>query len=441
MTTVKEQILAEKGGNDAGPGNPTIVRASFSDTMAVDAFQRLRVSNPITLFDSRQFIGDNSLWWENSVGVGTGAVSAQTSRASVYLTNGGTASGAKIVRQSRYNFLYQAGRSFVIFQTFVLGAATANVRKRVGFFNEPRTGHGDGVFLEQDGTNNEYFTLRTSTSGTASDTNRVARSAWFDRFDGLGGKTNPSGINLDRVKTQIMVTDLQYLGVGRVRIAFAIDGVLFPAYEFKNANNLDVVYMKTPNLNLRYEIENTGVAGGTVNLEHICSAVMVEGGNDPGTRGLPWAGPATAIGGVTVSARRPILSVRAKTLINSIRNRGHIFPRDIELLVQTNSAYIELVLNGTLSGGAHAWTDLSATQSLVEYNTDETTISGGRVIRSFYCAPGAGSVRNDATRSDFMDLPLVYTDLLQTQDVLSVVATPQTGNSIVTAAMCGREYY
>jgi len=56
MATVKEQILAEKGGNDAGPGNPTIVRASFSDTMAVDAFQRLRVSNPITLFDSRQFM-------------------------------------------------------------------------------------------------------------------------------------------------------------------------------------------------------------------------------------------------------------------------------------------------------------------------------------------------------------------------------------------------
>ena len=441
MATVKEQILAEKGGNDAGPGSPTIVRASFSDTMAVDAFQRLRVSNPITLFDSRQFTGDNSLLWENSTPVGTASVSAQTARSSVYLTNGGTASGAKIVRQSRYNFLYQAGRSFAVFQTFVLGTATSNVRKRVGFFNEDRAGHGDGIFLEQNGSNGEYLTLRTSTSGTASDANKVARSAWFDRFDGLGGKTNPSGINLDFSKTQIMVIDLQYLGVGRVRVAFDVDGILFPAYEFKNANVQTVAYMKTPNLNLRYEIENTGVAGGTVNLEHICAAVMVEGGVDPGSRGLPWAGPATAIAGVGVTTRRPILSVRAKTLINSIRNRGHIFPRAIELLVQTNSAYIELVLNGTLTGGAGAWTDLSATQSLVEYNTDRTGISGGRVIRAFYCAPGTGSNRQDSTRSDFMDLPLVLTDLLDVQDVLSIVATAQTGTSTVAASMCGQEYY
>lgn len=394
---------------------------------------------PAPTASSRQFTGDNSLLWENAL-TGTGSVTATPTRASVYLSNGGTASGAKVVRQSKYNFLYQAGRSMLLFQTFVLGAATTNVRKRVGFFNENRANAGDGVFLEQDGTNLEYFTLRTSTSGTYSDANRYARSAWFDRFDGGGGSANPSGINLDRTKSQILALDLQYLGVGRVRTGFDIDGVLYPAHEFKNANNLDLVYMRTPDLNLRYEIENTGIAGGTVNFEHICAAVMTEGGSDPGTRGIPFAGARTALAGVGVTTRRPILSIRAKTAINSIRNRGHIFPTDINFLTQTNDALIELVLNGTLSGGS-VWNDLSATQSLVEYNTDHTGISGGRVVKDGYLAATAGSVRLPATLSDFTDFPLAYTDLLSVQDTLSIVATSRTGTSTITAGINGKEFY
>jgi hypothetical protein len=440
VAKIQELVAVEKGLTPGGlvtaaPQTPMLVRAAFSDSQSLDAFGRLRTSAPVTLFDSRQFYGDSSIYWENAF-VGTGAISAQPARASVYVQNGGTLNGAKATRQSRYNFLYQAGRSLAIFETFVLGAQFANCRKRVGFFNEPRANAGDGVFLEQDGTNGESLVLRTSTSGSASDANKVLKAAWnIDPMDGSG----PSGITLDFTKTQIMVIDLQYLGVGRVRVGWDIFGVVYPCHEFRNANNLSVVYMRSPDLNVRYEIENTGASTST-QIEHICSAVMVEGGAAPGSRGvLQTAQNANA--GLSLTTRRPILSVRAKTAMNSQRNRGHIFIEGLDTMVATNPAILELVLNGTLTGGAGTWIDISATESIAEYNTDRTTIAGGRVLQTIPVVSGSGSTRGSAQASIGNEFPLVYTDLLSVQDTLSIVATAQTNPSVVFAAINWKEYY
>lgn len=415
--------------------SPTGLVTAFSDSPSLDAFGRVRMSSPITLFDSRQFYGDTSIYWENAF-VGTGAISAQPARASVFVQNGGTLNGAKATRQSRYNFLYQAGRSLAIFETFVLGAQFANCRKRVGYFNEVRADAGDGIFLEQDGTNGEYLVLRTSTSGVSSDANKVARADWnIDPMDGTG----PSKITLDFTKTQIMMIDLQYLGVGRVRIGWDVDGVVYLCHEFRNANNLTVVYMRSPDLNVRYEIENVGASTST-QIEHICSAVMVEGGATPGSRGvLQTAKNANA--GKSITTRVPILSVRAKTAMNGQRNRGHIFIEGLDALVATHPAILEIVLNGTLSGGAGVWTDISATESIAEYNTDRTTIANGRVLQTIPVTAGSGTTRGSAQASIGNEFPLVYTDLLSVQDTLTIVGTAQTNPSVVFCSINWKEYY
>ena len=62
-----------------------------------------------------------------------------------------------------------------------------------------------------------------------------------------------------------------------MRIGFNVDGVTHYAHEFRNANNLSVVYMSTPNLPLRCEIQNTG-AGPTAGIVQICSSIASEGG-------------------------------------------------------------------------------------------------------------------------------------------------------------------
>jgi hypothetical protein len=63
------------------------------------------------------------------------------------------------------------------------------------------------------------FVIRTATSGSASDASRVVQSDW--NKDKLDG-TGASGVNLDATKTQILFIDYQWLGVGRVRIGFDI---------------------------------------------------------------------------------------------------------------------------------------------------------------------------------------------------------------------------
>jgi hypothetical protein len=43
--------------------------------------------------------------------------------------------------------------------------------------------------------------------------------------------TGRSGITLDVTKTQIFIVDLEWLGVGRVRLGFVIDGKIYYCHE------------------------------------------------------------------------------------------------------------------------------------------------------------------------------------------------------------------
>lgn len=408
-------------------------RAAFSTPVVFasehqDAFSRVRISDPVTLFDSQQQYGDSSLVWENVL-TGTGAVSNLLNESTVQMTTGGTAAGASVVRATRQYYRYQPGKSQLVFLTFCMdGGVKANVRRRVGYFDA-----NDGIFFEVDGTSLE-FVRRTSTSGSPVD-NVVAQASWnLDPMDGTGA----SGYTLDVSKTQILVIDMQWLGVGRVRIGFDIDGTVIYAHEFYHANNLTTVYMKTANLTPRYEITNTGTAASATTMRHICGAIVSEGGVDE-ARALQFAAGrgATTLG---VTTRRPVLSLRAKTTgPNSVRNTGTIRPVAISLLANTNSAYYEVVINGTLTGAA--FTAYSATQSLADIDTSATAISGGTVVEIGYVNSGAANSPNTTATEFYRAFPLVYSSLLNTQDVITIVVTSTNATSNILADITWREFY
>ena len=118
----------------------------------------------------------------------------------------------------------------------------------MGLFNNE-----NGIFLLQDETTLKIG-LRTFTSGVAVDT-EIAQDSWnIDKLDGTGN----SGITLDQTKTLIFFSDFEWLGVGTVRYGFFIDGIPYYCHAIHNSNVNTVVYMSTPNLPLRYEIENDG---------------------------------------------------------------------------------------------------------------------------------------------------------------------------------------
>ncbi len=238
----------------------------FKSSAESDAFGRLRVGNPQTVFDSKQIFDNLPLFWDDQEVSGTGTDSTHSqpnarSRLSVD-TNAG-----KRVRQTFQRFNYQPGKSMLVILTAVLGAGTSGLTQEVGYFDD-----NNGLFFRCDGGVLSVV-VRSKATGFVVDT-VVNQADWnIDKLNGAGH----SGITLDLTKTQIFFLDFEWLGVGRVRFGFYLNGQPVYCHEVLNTNNLGVVYMSTPNLPVRYSIENDGTAAAA-NLDHLCSSVISEGG-------------------------------------------------------------------------------------------------------------------------------------------------------------------
>ncbi len=218
------QHAREVVGDDEG------VTMRLGDSPSIDAFMRFRVSNPVGLFDSQMQYDESLIFWESQYTGTMAAVTHLPNESSVRLTAG---AGDRVTRQTRAYHRYQPGKSQMILMTFVLAPVRQYVEQRIGYFD------GDnGIYLEILDTDGEpYITRRTFTSGAAVD-NRVARADWnVDRLDGTGD----SGISIDWTQSQILIIDLEWLGTGRVRVGFVVNGLIFYAHAFMNANRVNTV--------------------------------------------------------------------------------------------------------------------------------------------------------------------------------------------------------
>ncbi|MEK0326746.1 MAG: hypothetical protein QQN63_13690, partial [Nitrosopumilus sp.] len=241
---------------------------------ARDAFTRLRVSNPTTIFDSKQIFDNAPLFWDDQEVSGAGTTSTYSkdnarSRLAVSASTAG-----KRVRQTFMRFNYNPGKSQLCFMTGVLGAGAAGITQEIGMHDD-----NNGVLFQcKDGV--IRVIIRSSVSGSAVD-EVVTQAEWnLDTLDGAGKlNINPSEHLAIWSNNQVFMFDYEWLGTGRVRLGIVIGGEIFYVHEFLNANVRTTVYMSTPNLPLRYSIENDGT-GGAAFLDHICSSVSSEGGAD-----------------------------------------------------------------------------------------------------------------------------------------------------------------
>ncbi len=411
---------------------PEVLKIIAEDSANLDAFSRWRSSNPVTIFDNIQQYGSNPFVWETQTS-GTGNISNLLNESTVLMSTGGLLSGAEVVRSTRQYHRYQPGKSQLIFATFTMDDGyIKNVRRRVGYFDS-----NDGIFFELNGSEASVV-IRTSTSGAPDDSKRLTRDQWLDPLDGTG----KSGINLGEFdKSLIFVTDLQWLGVGRVRCYFSLDGNLIKFAEFNNANTINKVYMKSACLPLRYEIKNLDNTLSQASMRHICGSVISEGGFE-GERGLQFSAtrPASSL---SINARRPVLAIRAKTVgPNNVRNIGQIIPKQIDLMSGTNSSIFEIILNPTtLLNGINPpnWQNVD-NYSLTEYAIDSTVITGGTLIESGSIPAGSGS-RGISESRFFRDLPIVYSSLLNIQDTLVIVVTPVSGSALINSSITWQEQY
>jgi len=149
-----------------------------------------------------------------------------------------------------------------------MSPAKTGLTQRVGYY-----GADNGFYLEQAGSS-VSFVKRSVVTGSLVNTS-VLQTNWNgDKLDGSG----PSGLTLDLTKAQILWMDLEWLGVGSVRMGFVINGQFILCHTFNHANIIASTYITTASLPLRYEIFNTAGTSGTSTLKQVCSTVISEGG-------------------------------------------------------------------------------------------------------------------------------------------------------------------
>lgn len=351
---------------ELGGSSTTAVNVQLPSTSS-DAFGRLRVSEPMTLFDSSHRYTDNGLW--SSATTGTASATFVANEGLVNLSVG-TASGDQLLRETNKVFPYQPGKSLLIMSTFIMAAAKTNLRQRVGYF-----GNDNGFYIEKDGLS-VYLVKRSLVTGSVTNT-RVVQADWNqDKLDGTG----PSKLTLNLDNAQILYIDMEWLGLGTVRMGFVINGVFVPAHSFHHSNLITTTYITTASLPLRYEITNTGATASTSVLKQVCSTVISEGGYE--LRGLQQAvgTPITASRSTLASgAFLPIVSLRLK----SARLDGIVILTAISLLGDGNNSNYNWQVQANLTTTGGTWTSAGANSS-VEYNLTGTAITAGRILASGY---------------------------------------------------------
>lgn len=387
-----------------------------------DAFGRLRISNPEMIFNSKQLFDNQPLYWDDIQESGSGTTSTHSvDTASSTLSVSATTAG-KRTRQTFMRFNYQPSKSQLIFITGILKASGGGtgIITRMGYFDDE-----NGLFLECNaGTIN--LVRRTKTSGSAFD-DVIPQSSWnIDKMDGTG----PSAITMDFTKTQIFMMDFEWLGVGRVRFGFNIDGITYYVHELSAANSSTTVYMSSPNLPLRYQIINDGT-GIASSINCICSAVISEGGREEVATNSYISTGSTSVSAVN-GQNNPIVALKLKTGYKGCT----IDVLDISMLVTSQDNYEwNLVLNPVISS-ALSYTDVSNSSIQKAVGVSGISVTGGFVI-----AGGYGNTKSEIAGDQFKGLLKLGASITGRMDTLVLCARP-LGNSPATtyAALNFREF-
>jgi len=350
-------------------GDANVVISGFSGPSS-DAFGRLRVSNPVTLFETQARYFDHNQF-ANSI-TGTANV-VYVQNQSSYQLNVGTASGDSVIRETLKAFPYQPGKSQLTLNTFCMSTPKTNLRQRVGLFDA-----NDGVYFENDGTYN-YFVIRSASTGVEE---RVRQDQWNVDTLSLSGN-NPSGEILHVDRTQIMFADVEWLGVGTVRVGFVINGALIICHSFNHANQSGntKVYMTTATLPVRYEITNTGITANASMMTQICSSVISEGGFQLSGSGNPRA--ASHLIGTPVrlpndQSFKPIISIRLKSNnLNAV-----VLPINYSIIPAAQSIFQYRIYKKAVTSGG-TWVS-SAVDSSVEYNLAPTALVSGDIAEQTF---------------------------------------------------------
>ena len=368
--------ITDPSGNAISKTNPLTTTENYYD-LHRDAFNRLRVSHPFTLFDSRN-VGKLNNRFTGYPTLDAGIVYNQSSST---ISMNASVSNPIIIRESKNRFSYQPGKSLLILNTFVFDASMDGIQ-RVGYFDDE-----NGIYLEYDDTEIKLG-RRSCSSGSIVDVT-VPLADW--NGDAVSIAT------LDLSKVQIFWIDIEWLGSGSVRTGFVLSGKFILAHTFHHANVVSTTYMTSAQLPVRYEIRRNTNDGTMV---QICSSVVSEGGFQ-GTSvvrsvGVSLNSELVLGSSLSVDTQLPICGIRiskdptTNLLYNSIvlPSQMYIYLNNTLGVVNSSMPIVEykVVLNPT---SIATWSKYSTDNPVDASSTVETTklstivsVGGGLLVNS-----------------------------------------------------------
>ena len=409
-----------------------------------DGFDRLRISEPNALFQYDLSLGKLPFLMNEFLSATGATITFDTAISTIDLKLTGSGITGKAIRQSFEYVPYQPGKSKLIMFSGVLEAehgGMTGVLCRIGSFdsNIEKTqvaGNGNGLFFELSGSSGKILNVvkRLNDSDT-----KVAQTDWnYDKFDGTG----PSGLTInDFSKAMIFAIDQEWLGSGRVRFGFVINGSFKLCHSFNHfgADSITVPYTKTGKLPIRYEISS--IQSQIATLRMLSSTVLSEGGYEP--TGMSFSIGRTAGKTLTYATGLnpiPIISIR----LNQIEpyNRKTISLKKLCVLVNSSIAiqWDLYILPSTSNLVGSSFVDVNTTNSLAEYDISATGItgSGGILVAAGY---GDSSIINDFQYDKYLASPLVNSSITGTSKVLCLSAiklpgqTPLNTNPVVNGSL------
>lgn len=400
-------------------------KIQFGDSPSIDAFFRARFSEPFTIFDSKQIWDDpdiaNSaenypLFWDNQERSGSGTTTTfNVNRASTTLAVSASTAGNR-TRQTKQQFNYQPGKSQLSIFTTNPNGGISGVLKRIGYYDDD-----NGLFFQIGTDRTLSVGIRSNVTGTPVDT-IIPQSQWnLDKLDGTG----PSGVVGNPNATIILFFDFEWLGSGRIRFGIFRAGIPIYFHQVLNAGINPAVYMSTPNLPIRAEIENDGT-GTAASIELICVTVISEGGVQPNGafrfEGIGSLGAVDISAGVAGTAYA-ICGLRFKSAYISADVR-EMWVTMIENSGANNPFLWKIHLNPTLTTGL---TFSNVANSAIQFGIG---LPGGDIITDEGTVIAGGyQARTDANVSIPLESALRLGSFIDgTSDEIVLSGTPITNN-------------
>ena len=342
------------------------------------------------------------------------------------VVNTGATTGSTADWETKRNAKYRAGLGGLARFTALFTTGVAGTEQMVGLADTTGTTatHENGYAVGYDGATFSF--LRFQNDALLA----VPQSSWDDPMDGTGA----SGMTLDPTKLNVYFIEFQYLGAGAITLWIESDttGVMLKAHTLPYANLNTVPSVYNPNFHLMVYAEN-GATTANLTVKSSSMSYFVEG-KPKYSEVQQFHESSGKREKTTVTTEVAIFTIRNKTTYASKTNFIEIMLENVSAAIEASSAnnlgQVRLVRNATL-GGTPAYSDISATDSVVEIDTAGTTVTGG--TEKIY-VPLAG--KNDREVIDLSD----YVIILEPGETITVAGL-SANSATIDAGLLWKELF